>query len=128
MTALEEYQDLLVEAKKLRDSGLEDSVEEEALLEQMDVVWHRMTPAEIEALKTPPLKNEMMFFGSCGHVTIEEISNRQFEKYTTTKGYTGMAEVAPCTFRVGRTRRRVYVYPGRYCECQDCFKTTMMEM
>lgn len=67
------------------------------------------------------MKNLMMFFGSCGHTTVQEISAESWERYATKPGYSGIGELPPCRSRTGRKTRMVYVYPGRFCVCQDCF-------
>jgi hypothetical protein len=74
------------------------------------------------------VKNELMVFNSCGHVTIEEVSDETFDKYTKEPGYSAIGELPPCRFRVGRTRRRAYVYPGRYSACLDCFKDDCLDL
>lgn len=68
-----------------------------------------------------------MVFNSCGHVTIEEVDDATFEKYTTQPGFSAIGTIPPCRFRVGRTRRRAYVYPGRYTSCYGCFVASCLE-
>ncbi len=70
------------------------------------------------------MKNELMVFHSCGHVVIEEVEDAVFDRFTTQPGHGPLGEVAPCPFRVGRTRRRAYVYPARYSTCFECFKAS----
>lgn len=71
------------------------------------------------------MKYEMMFFGSCGHVEITEISQKAFVRYTQELGFNAIGTIPPCRFRIGRVRSRVYVYPGRYCACSECWKADM---
>jgi|HubBroStandDraft_6_1064221.scaffolds.fasta_scaffold625667_3 hypothetical protein len=66
------------------------------------------------------MRNLMMFFGSCGHVTVEEIDDAEWVNYTTQTGYGSLGPLAPCRTRTGRKTRMVYVYPGRFMVCKDC--------
>lgn len=68
------------------------------------------------------MRNLMMFFGSCGHTTIEELTDEQWERYAYGRGFGGLGELEPNRYRVGSKTRMVYVNPGRYCVCKDCFE------
>jgi hypothetical protein len=68
------------------------------------------------------MKYELMIFNSCGHVEITEVSQKTFVRYTQELGYSAIGTMPPCKFRIGRTRSRAYVYPGRYSACSECFK------
>jgi hypothetical protein len=70
------------------------------------------------------MKNELMIFNSCGHVTIDEVEDAVFQRFTMQPGHGPLGELEPCRFRVGKTRRRAYVYPARYSSCYECFKTS----
>lgn len=68
----------------------------------------------------------MTFFGSCGHVEVTEISETDFIKWTTEPGFSAIGQLPP-NYWVGSSDGSafmVYVYPGRYCTCQGCFKTS----
>lgn len=65
------------------------------------------------------MKNLLMFFGSCGHTTVEEIDDETWLKFATTSG---RGEVPPHRSRTGRTTRMVYVSPRRYTVCTDCMR------
>jgi hypothetical protein len=74
------------------------------------------------------MKNLLMFFGDCGHTTVTEIDDEQWERWTTQPGYNAIGPMAPNRTRVGRKTRMVYVYPGRFCVCEDCFAADMMDL
>jgi alkanesulfonate monooxygenase SsuD/methylene tetrahydromethanopterin reductase-like flavin-dependent oxidoreductase (luciferase family) len=68
-----------------------------------------------------------MFFGSCGHTTIEEVSDETWLKYATEPGFSAIGQLPTCRSRTGRKTRMVYVYPGRYCICADCTRAEVAE-
>jgi hypothetical protein len=73
------------------------------------------------------MRSELMVFNSCGHVTLEVVSDEVFNNFTRVPGHGPLGEVPPCRFRVGKTRRRAYVYPARYSSCYECFKTSCLD-
>lgn len=68
------------------------------------------------------MRNLLMFFGSCGHTTVNEVSDETWLRYATQPGFSAISELPPCPSRTGRRSRMVYVHPGRYCICLDCMK------
>ena len=71
------------------------------------------------------MRSFMMFFGSCGHTTVEEVSDETWERYATKPGYSGIGELPPCRSRTGHKTRMVYVYPGRFTQCSNCMRADM---
>jgi len=63
-----------------------------------------------------------MFFGSCGHTTVDEVDDETWLRYATKPGFSAISELPPCPSRTGRRLRMVYVHPGRYCTCVPCMK------
>lgn len=63
-----------------------------------------------------------MFFGSCGHTTVDEVDDATWLRYATQPGFAAISELPPCPSRTGRRLRMVYVHPGRYCICLPCMK------
>lgn len=75
------------------------------------------------------MKNLRMFFGSCGHTTVDELSTEDWNRANKT------AEELTRAMPFGRASndtysvecsdgeaRMVYIYPTRYCICQNCFR------
>jgi hypothetical protein len=59
------------------------------------------------------MKSLLMFFGSCGHVTTEEVSAAVWDRFAKNNYNVSAADLSA---------RMVYVYPWRYCICQDCMR------
>ena len=57
------------------------------------------------------MRNLMLFHGSCGHTTVNEVPAETWERF---------AKRARNRTRTGRDTRMVYVEPDRFCICQDC--------
>jgi hypothetical protein len=74
-----------------------------------------------------PMRNVIMFFASCGHVEIREVSDKEWLKYVTEPGHGPLGTSPPCRFKIGKKTRIVYVYPLRYSCCYECFKATEEE-
>jgi hypothetical protein len=74
------------------------------------------------------VKNLVMFFGSCGHVDIKQVSDEEWQSFVNQHpaGPLGNA-YAKNRFKVGVRTRTVYVYPTRYCICQACVLEVLQE-
>lgn len=62
------------------------------------------------------MRNLLLFQGSCGHTTVDEVSDEVFE------------QVAARANRVcvGKRTRAVYVWPRRFMICQRCMQVEAM--
>lgn len=69
------------------------------------------------------MKSLLMFFGSCGHVDVLEVSAEQWQEAVdrTPAGPLG-DNYLKNRFKLGRKTRIVYVYPTRYFICLACMK------
>jgi hypothetical protein len=62
------------------------------------------------------MKSLLIFFGSCDHVTTDEVTDEIFESFTdAAKGNYSVT----CA---DGSARAVYVYPWVYCICGDCMR------
>jgi hypothetical protein len=69
-----------------------------------------------------------MFFGSCGHVDIKQVSDEEWQALVDHRpsGPLGNA-YARNRSKVGIRTRTVYIYPTRYCICQTCVMEALQD-
>lgn len=73
--------------------------------------------------------NILRFYGSCGHIENKEISNEEFEKWSTERIVKSIFGDYPhkneITLENGS--RIVHVVPFRWCSCEKCMMEDMKE-
>lgn len=71
------------------------------------------------------MRNLLMFHGSCGHTTVEEVDDGTWERFASQVGHGPFGPDTACRSRMGRKTRTVYVRPLRFAQCVTCMREDM---